>query len=51
MKSVKSAHTCAIKISRTIPATTPIENIKSISFICYVSRISACAAYQTNKLR
>jgi hypothetical protein len=38
IKSVNSTHSCAIKISRTIPATTPTEKIKSISFICYVSR-------------
>ena len=38
MKSIKTAHSCAIKIPRTIPATIPIEKIKSISFICYVSR-------------
>jgi hypothetical protein len=37
MKSVKSAHSCAIQIPRTIPATTPIEKIKSISLICDVS--------------
>jgi hypothetical protein len=38
MKSVKSAHSCTIKIPRTIPATIPTEKIRSISFICYVSR-------------
>ena len=35
MKSVKSAHSCAIRIPRTIPAITPIEKISSISLICY----------------
>ena len=50
MKSVSLLTRVPIKISRTIPATTPIEKIKSISFICYVSRISACAAYHTDKL-
>jgi len=38
MKSVKPAHSCTIKIPKTIPATTPTEKIKSMSFICYVSR-------------
>ena len=38
MKSVKSTHSCASKIPRTIPATTPAEKIKSISLICYFSR-------------
>jgi hypothetical protein len=38
MKSVKSAHSCTIKIPRTIPATTPAEKISSISFICYAFR-------------
>jgi hypothetical protein len=38
MKSVKSAHSCTIKIPRTIPATKPTEKIKSMSLICYVSR-------------
>jgi hypothetical protein len=33
MKSVKSAHSCTIKIPRTIPATTPTEKIKSMSLI------------------
>ena len=31
MKTVKSAHSCTIRISRTIPATTPTEKIKIIS--------------------
>jgi len=38
MQSAKSAHSCTIKIPRTMPATIPIEKIRSISFICYVSR-------------
>jgi hypothetical protein len=43
MKSIKFAHSCTIKIPRTIPATIPTEKIRSISFICYVSRrLFAC---------
>lgn len=37
MKSVKSAHSCTIKIPRTIPATTPTEKIKSMflgNYLC-----------------
>ena len=36
VKSVKSAHSCTIRIPRTIPANTPTEKIKSTSLICYV---------------
>jgi hypothetical protein len=37
MKPVNSAHSCTIRIPKTIPATTPTEKIKSISLICDVS--------------
>jgi hypothetical protein len=33
-----SAYSCTIKIPRIIPATTPAEKIKSISFICCAFR-------------
>jgi len=36
----KSPHSCTIKIPRIIPATTPTEKIKSISFIgCAFSKL------------
>ena len=44
MKSVKSTHSCASKIPRTIPATTPAEKIKSISLICLSPGNYLCAS-------
>ena len=38
LKAWISAHSCTIKIPRTIPATTPAEKISSISFISYAFR-------------
>ena len=44
MKYVKAAHSCTIKIPRTIPATIPIEKIRSISFMCYASSVDFVSA-------
>jgi hypothetical protein len=48
MKYVKSAHSCTIKIPRTIPATIPIEKIRSISFMCYASSVDFVSAGAQN---